>query len=757
MCRVPTHRLSQAALLPLMLLVAGCSVFRPLPAAPERSGRLKNLPTAAAPLHAPLRIYWDAHDIPTIVARDDGDLAFGLGVTHAHLRLAQMELLRLVSQGRLSEVAGPFTADIDHGLRTLDFGRAVPEILAGMPVETRRWLDRYVQGINFFKHHAPRRPPELELLELREQLWTDADVVTISRLASTDVNWLYWTSMLRLREHPEWPRLRARIAGIAGASIPSFDGGAAVPLELSVALSKSGSNCFAVGGERTTSGAALIASDPHVGLMLPNLWVVTAWRSPGFECVGFSLPGVPGQLIGRNAEIGWGGTNMLSLSSSLYDVSAQAAAGGLRARREPLSIRWWFDRELTVRESSVGPVLTDVPFLESLDLPPLALRWMGHQPSDELTAILAMNRADGWRAFQDAFATWGVSGQNYVYGDRRGNIGLVPAVRFAPAAWRTAGGIYGAPANPEHVWDRILHPGDLPRVFNPPDGYIISCNNLPVRTRPPLAQEALSNDRFTRMRELLTGRRAIDRAAAAAIQQDVYSPSAHRLARAVARLAAAYPGGGLEPEARELAVLLGEWDGRFAVDSVGAAALQTWLHRFVRLGYAGRDDGRVADYLLGSPVIADLALDDLARDAERGMAALVRAARDFRERPTWGDLHRLRIAHPLSNVPLIGNRFEFGDVPVGGSSATLWKSAHRVTGAKHYVRYGQNARHISDLGDADANYFVLLGGQDGWIGSPTFDDQVGMWLAGEYVQVPLRLTSVRAGAVAITELRPPRD
>ena len=106
-------------------------------------------------------------------------------------------------------------------------------------------------------------------------------------------------------------------------------------------------------------------------------------------------------------------------------------------------------------------------------------------------------------------------------------------------------------------------------------------------------------------------------------------------------------------------------------------------------------------------------------------------------------MHRLGLDHPLSALPVIGGRFRFTDVPIGGANDTLMKTAHHTAADRHFVDYGSNARHISDMSDVDRNYFVLLGGQDGHINSTTFLDQTALWLEGDYVQLPLRIEIVR--------------
>ncbi|MBX6323006.1 MAG: penicillin acylase family protein, partial [Rhodospirillaceae bacterium] len=167
--------------------------------------RLAMIPCRGLPIAAPVRIYWDRHQVPYIDAEHDRDLAVALGVVHAHLRLAQLELMRHIARGRLAELVGPLAAGLDHGLRLIDFGRAVPAIAAALPADTRTWLEGFVAGINHHVAHAETMPPELALLGIGRTPWRVEDVLTIGRLAASDVSWLVWLRLLRLRDAADWP------------------------------------------------------------------------------------------------------------------------------------------------------------------------------------------------------------------------------------------------------------------------------------------------------------------------------------------------------------------------------------------------------------------------------------------------------------------------------------------------------------------------------------------------------------------------
>jgi penicillin amidase len=120
----------------------------------------------------------------------------------------------------------------------------------------------------------------------------------------------------------------------------------------------------------------------------------------------------------------------------------------------------------------------------------------------------------------------------------------------------------------------------------------------------------------------------------------------------------------------------------------------------------------------------------------------------------WGEMHRLSLNHYFSRIPVIGRNYRFGDYPVGGSYTSLMKTAHNVTNKKHETYFGAQARFISLLHDPKENYAVLMGGQDGWLKSPQFIDQVPLWLKGEYIRMPYDWLDAQVNFSEIMELLP---
>lgn len=739
----------------LTTVLAGCALLKPLPQETSIDKRLAAFPTTDLPLEGPVRVMWDDHQIPFIEAEHDGDAAFALGLVHAHLRLGQMAIYKRIAEGRIAEMGGPLAADIDHGLRILDFGRAAPETEAGMSPEARRWMERFVEGVNLYQDRLEVLPYEYGALGMEREPWTVRDLLAFGRLSGTDVTWLVWFNLLQLRQRDDWPELWARLIEAGTRSQPSFAQGASGGGLASIlgSVARTGSNSIAIAPERTTTGGAIIASDPHLGLNLPNTWILAGLKSPSYHVVGMMVPGLPVFAIGRNPDIAWGGTNMRSAASDLVDLSG-VPKSEIRERRETIRVRGWLDREIAVRESRWGPIISDAPQFEDLDLPPLALRWTGHRPSDEISAMLAVSRAGSFDEFRKAFADFSLPAQNMIYADAKGNIGQLMAVQLPERGNGQPADIFTLPQASDAAWSHILRSLELPFSYNPEKGFLASANNRPTDTADIRIGYFFSpSDRVSRMAELVrtNGRMSLD--AARALQQDVVMPSSLSLRDAfLGALSAAglQPGTpGLSAEERRALELMARWDGAYGQDSLGAVAFEIFRAELTTAFYEdklGAEDWRTfADVGEIKTLLAeDLAAADPASLRPILRQSLASAAGKVDDFQGWGEMHRLMLRHPLAFLPLIGGRFAFADLPAAGSSETLMKTAHGLTSERHRVRYGSNSRHISDMTDPDRNLFVLLGGQDGWLNSTTFLDQVPLWREGQYIELPLQMETVRA-------------
>ncbi|MEA1671967.1 penicillin acylase family protein [Nitrospirillum sp. BR 11163] len=287
-------------------------LFQRLPAVSTEE-RLASLPTRGLPVARPVTIHWNQYQVPFIEAETDEDLAVALGLVHAHLRLGQIEIMRRAAFGRVAEMIGPLGVEIDRSLRLLDVGRAVPKIAAALAPDDRRWIQGFVTGLNHYLSNAPTLPPEFTLLGLRPEPWTLEDLLTLMRFNSADISWLIWVRLLPIRarmRQGDWRQLWQRL--LAGGAPPSLAAATSGQMERAVAetvlaaATRSGSNSLAVAAGRSANGGAMIASDPHLPLGLPNPWLAAGFKSPSYHAVGLMMPGLPFVALGRNPWMAWG-------------------------------------------------------------------------------------------------------------------------------------------------------------------------------------------------------------------------------------------------------------------------------------------------------------------------------------------------------------------------------------------------------------------------------------------------------------------
>lgn len=703
--------------------------------------RLAAFPAAKVPVTGIVNIHWNQNQVPFIEAENDHDLPLTLGMVHAHLRLGQMEVMRRLAYGRLSEMVGPIGFNIDHTLRIVQFNRAVPEIIATLPEQTRKWLEGFVTGINHYLANVEKLPHEFKLFNLKRENWSIADILTIGRLCSADYIWIVWNKLLRLRSSPQWRQTWARLLEAdIGLDITDQGLGAAT---LQAVNNRSGSNSIAVGAKLSESGAAWIASDPHLGLSLPNNWLMLGYKSPSHHAGGLMIPALPFFGLGRNPQIAWGGTNLHALTSELYDVSS-IARNELRLREESINIRWGKKRKVIIRESSLGPILSDSPLYKGVNSQ-LALKWSGHYGSDEITAMLNISRARSWEEFRTGLDDYAVPGLNMVYADYNGNIGHAMAAKIPKDAERKPHDLINTT---NRDWNGFLTSSALPVNYNPEAGFIASANDRPVKAEQVIGRFFSPQNRFNRLSSILSSTSSINFSQLAQLQQDVELETAKSLARFMADIVKDV----IFNRKQELIIFhLKAWDGRYEADSTGAAVFEMVLYHFAAGYYPASTLAAYSSSLALREVInKDIRTGNAAAAVEKA----VKLAAETRHLPKWGKIHRLQLKHPLGGLPFIGRRYRYFDLGVAGGSETVMKTANGLTDGRHNVSYGSNARHISDMGNIDNNYFLILGGQDGWFGSMSFTDQVALWQKGEYIQLPLQMEEVKKTFTHITTLAP---
>ena len=564
---------------------------------------------------------------------------------------------------------------------------------------------------------------------------------------------------------------------------------ASPPSPLSPPNGLSGSNSWVVDGSRSTTGRPILANDPHLGLSAPSTWYFVHLSWPGHDVVGATFPGLPIVVIGHNRRVAWGLTNTGPDVQDLFiekidpeDPGRYLTPTGSRAfevRREVIRVKGGEDVVLQVRESRHGPILDEAwaPARGALDSGHvLALAWTTLR-EDDLTAQagLALPQAKDWERFVAAFRDFHSPQQNVAYADVDGNIGLLAPARLPI---RTDGtprtGMVPRPGwDARYDWQGFVPFEELPRVFNPPAGAIVSANH-PVAGADyahHITCEWSAGYRAERIIERLGARSHHDIDSFRSLQHDSVSNFARALLPRLRRVA-------LDPEVGELAIgareLLDGWDGDMDPDRPEPLVFSAWIWEFARL-VASDELGPLRSPAWGRKgAFVQRVLEDrtwwcddhdtpreescdemLVRSLVRGVERVARRQGDDPATWRWGEEHVAVGEHlPLDKTPLARLFSPRGPVPGSMYTVNAFSFGTRDPDSTFASRHGPSLRVIYDLADLDRSLFIHSTGQSGNVLSSLYRSFEASWREGGYITIPTERESFEADALGRLLLAP---
>ncbi|MFM9844382.1 MAG: penicillin acylase family protein [Dongiaceae bacterium] len=745
-------------------------------------------------LAAPVQILRDADGIVTIRAENDADAAFALGYVHAQDRLAQMEMMRRLVAGRLSEIVGSMTLSTDRTMRVLGLYRAAEQSEALLPDDARARLEAYAAGVNaYLDGHSGAWPPEFEVLRHRPEPWRVADSLAWGRIMALRLSSNYWMELLRYRlsrklAPAELDSLMPLGNGAQRAanlpSVPAAQASLLASLDPILRPSRGASNSFAVSGSRTASGAPILANDPHLSLDSPIVWYLVRIESPGHLLVGATSPGGPFVIIGHNGHLVWSLTTTHSDTQDLFlekldsaDPARYATPDGTAAfdtRTETIRVRGGEDEEIVIRSSRHGPIMSDLTRFQWADKGyVLVLSWPGLRADDRTaTGIHRLNYAATVDEAFSALHDFHSPQQNFVLADSAGNIGFVAAGRVPVRKTLSANSMMPAPGwDGDYDWTGFLPFKDLPQVKNPPEGFIATANSkiTPEGYSHFITGHWQESYRQDRIRELLRADAKLTMDSAAEIMRDTYSAAAKK------QLAALMPSletmGAVTSEEKAAIEILRQWDFHIDRNQAAPLILTTWLREVGKAFFSDRLGDEFVDYIRTNSMAAidavggeDAAWCRLPGQGQIG-ACLEKLQNAFRTaikqligrygndlgKWRWGDAHQARFANPLlDRVPLLGS-WLFTPLETDGDEYTLSRGTAGIdyeSGEPVYPHiHGASMRAIFDLANLDDSRFMLAGGQSGNPLSPHYRDLLPRWRDQQY------FTMVGQGVDTLT-LRP---
>jgi penicillin G amidase len=745
---------------------------------PNYSGDLK-----LSSLKAPVEVLFDDYAVPHIYAQNEEDLFYTFGYLHAQDRLFQMEVLRRLADGRLSELFGEPALESDKFFRTLSFREHAKQTLATTYKDPNspfvKAAKAYVKGVNEYIKNG-KTPIEFTLAGIPKTEYTLEDMEIIvgymgytfvgafsSEAVSTDVlNRLgpdYFQDVFAA-----WPDSLYKIP------VQKVGGASQNLVQMANQLQKMnvnldfppfhGSNGWVIAGKKTKSGKPILANDTHIAFSQPSVWYEAHLECPTFKTYGNFLAGTPVPALGHNDFGGWGLTMFENDDADFFretlnpqnanQVKYKGTWENIEVRKEVIKIKDKPDFAFEVKKTRHGYLLNDA-FKNIKNIKdPIALWWVYHQfPSEHLNVFYNVCKSKTVMDMAKAVAPLTSPGLNFMWGDTQGNIG-----------WWASGKL---PIRPKHVNPQVILDGSTglddpqgwydfslnPQIVNPERGVLYSANNQPEdmgnglvagyyvpATRAKRIEELLFNDKNDWTEEEV--RKVIN---------DVKSSDYPGMIKSIF---ADLKESELNTETKNLKSLLLAWDGSHNLENIEPTVFYKLLYSIYKLALADEMGTEVFNafehnFSLKRNTTSFLKnkkskwWDNIKTPAKESQnliflealkateTELLQGLGANKENWQWGKVHTIEHKHPLGILPVIGKWFNVGPISVMGGRETINNLDFNMDSTGTYkVTYGPALRRIIDFGNPSAAQSVNPTGQSGYFFSKFYDNQAEMFAKG---------------------------
>ena len=733
------------------------------------------LPTSAS--SEPVEVYYDDRGVPHIFAQNDADLNFAQGYVMARDRLFQMELQARAAGGTLSEWLGEDLIERDRHQRRLGMMYGAEKVLELISSNdtTRTAVESYAKGVNAYINTLSYEtfPLEYKLLNAEPAEWKPLNTALLvmymtQMLAGRSDDFRSSNTLAYFGKEFVNTYISSRSAMLDPVVPPdhkwTFKPDSISPPEnlYNPAYTNeiqpwkpdplNGSNNWVVDGSKTAGGYPILSNDMHLQMSMPSIWYEVQMHTPDQNVYGVTLQGSPAVIVGFNDHIAWGLTNTGADVMDWYDITFRT-----EQKQEYLHDGEWLpvtERIETIQVKD-GPAVADTilfthhgPVYETEEPTSAsetiqrnhALRWIGHNPSNELLTFFKLSRAENYADFREAFSTFKAPAQNINYAGTDGNIAIQTVGQF-PLKWTYQGRSVGNGSDSRYDWNGFIPYEQNPYALNPERGFLSAANQAPASQDYPyyLGESFAPYERGRRINDLLREMDSIRVDDFKEMQMDNFSYHAYRV---LPPMLESLPGDSLTNTEQQLVKLLNEWNYQNEANAAEPTLFYYWWQQLYgqiwdnkyNSPYPMRRPGRdlTADLIVQIPgsgwfdnvhttnteTLADLSLNSFRSAVELLESRYGTFLADWQ----WGNVRNTNLSH-LAQIPGMGVRNLF----TGGGA----ESINAIRGD-----HGPSWRMIVELDpEGVRGYGVYPGGQSGNPGSKTYDQFIETWRTGELYEL----------------------
>jgi penicillin G amidase len=732
-------------------------------------------------------VYFDDYGVPHIYANSQADALTALGFVHAQDRLWQMELMRRIAPGRLSEIFGSKALKSDLFFAGLGIDEASAKAIATVDKssESYKLAMAYLDGINQYIE-CGKTPVEFRLLGLEKTKFELKDIYNTFGFMAFSFAMAQKTDPLLTDIRDKYGMNYLKDFGINGefgtTQLKNFDGKTKEFAEISKAVSAIldnsevpafiGSNSWIIGGAKTKSGKVILANDPHIGFSQPGTWYEAHIVTPDYEHYGYYLAGTPFPLLGHNRQYAYGITMFENDDIDLYqetnnplDANEYATPQGFakyELRKKTIKVKDSSDVVLNLKISRHGVIVNDI-LVRNLDTKaglkqknPVAMQWIyTRQPIKILDATYALCHAKNLANFKENIPLIAAPGLNIMYGDAAGNI-----------AWTTSGKLYkhNPNVNTNFILDGASAKDDItefldssknPQSVNPPNNFLYSSNNQTEAVDGFLYPGYyLPKDRADRISNLLTPKNDWMKEDVAKMIVDNTSSTAEMM---VKNMLLSLDTAKLNNNEKQAFNYLKEWKATNNQQDVAPTIYNKWIYCYLKNTFKdelGEENFKIflTTHIMkqvienqisneNSPWWDDITTNKLKETQQEILAKSFKESITGLENQlgnnvnswTWNRVHTLEIQHPMGKVTALRNFFNVGPFPVSGCNEVINNMIFIYNEKnENKVMAGPSTRRIIDFSDIENSLSILPTGQSGNPMSKHYDDQNQMFLQGKF-------------------------
>ena len=732
-----------------------------------------------------VKVYRDEFGVPHIIAKNEEDLYRVTGYIIAQDRMWQMDLLRRVTEGRLSEIFGEKTVGADKLFRALRIPEKSEMILQESNQNIKNALEAFSDGVNQYIE-KDNLSFEFKILGYKPELWKPEHSINLVGYMAWDLAmaWKMEMPMYKMRQKLDkdifdelsrnleyqkdvvFPEFRKNNQLSACNLINEFEKIRDIVPEIF-----NGSNNWVVSGKKSITGKPIFANDMHLGLMIPGVWTqIHQYIEGKVDVTGVILPGSPFVIAGHNKRIAWGMTNLMLDGMDFYvetvneDSSKYKLNGEWKdfiLKNEKIKIKGEESIETNILFTHRGPVISE--FKNSNEV--ISIHWIGNEMSNEIRSLYLLNRAANWADFRDAVSTFKAVAQNIAYADIDGNIGLQAC---AGVPIRIADGDMVFPGDTDLYDWKGIHPfEDLPFSYNPECGYVYSANNRTtlIDSFYISAWYALPN-RANRIKQMLTEKEKLSVDDFKKMQNDQHSVLVDNIKPIIIE---ALQNAELSEKQFDAFNKLANWNNVLSVESSEALIFEVMFKKLGEniikdnLGEELYEEFNTTNYVLNKIFINKKSLlcddintkdtvetldDMIVKSFKETIDFLLETQGDDIAKWRWGNVHKLILQHPLGSNKMLDYVFNLNRTyDVGGSFHTVSPYSYKLKNKGFISQFGASHRHIYSVADWDKSQSVIPTGISDVPASKHYCDQTDMYINGIYHNDYIDIEKIKESAV----------